>query len=701
MATDNATDPHKERAKVDCLYRIWNALNKSDTRLEDALQIVVSAIPASVRYPDLCGVRILAAGSTRQSAAFRETPWSYRAEIRVRNQAAGALEVHYQQAVSTDSGGPFDSEEQHLFEAVATRLGSFMEMQELLQRGTASAPKETAFKPVEDWRALMGLLIGTNLELVFRLSHKMFIHLRLRGVAEADAIIEKPARSPRADGEDSADYLTPIQRTREETVAFCEDVFHLAGRYLTDEDIFSCLQRWMHEEKYGYFARTISNPESTLRETSDAIRFLGHIAEQGVELSDSLLKAAHVHLIQRFLSDRLEFVKTAKDHLTKEDFHDLIRRMVYLQGSHGKLGAKGARLFLASHILQKRSDRHPGLKSIKTPKTWFVTTDCLFAFLCYNDLEDLMDQKYKRLDQIREEFPLVVQFFRHAQFPPEVVRGLAMALDDFGDVPLVVRSSSLLEDQLGAEFSSMYASRFVANRGPKAERLRSLLDAIAEVYASVYSAGPIGFRAERGLIDFEEDVGVMVQEAVGIAVGKYYFPPFAGTAHSGSLAADSPHEALLQLVFGLGTRIRGEENEPVPFSLDPPFAALREASSPGPQRMDVINLETSRVETLEIRELMKAFGRRLVGIEHVISALRDGQPAAFSPVGFDYDHQPWMVTFEGLVRHTPFAAQTRTILDVLTTAFRSPIELEFASNGHDVYLLDCRPPKPAPALPSR
>ena len=178
----------------------------------------------------------------------------------------------------------------------------------------------------------------------------------------------------------------------------------------------------------------------------------------------------------------------------------------------------------------------------------YVTTDCLFAFLCYNDFEDLTDQKYKKLDQIREEYPLIAQFFRHAQFPPEIVRGLAMALDDFGDVPLLVRSSSLLEDQLGAEFSGRYASRFVANRGPKADRLQSLLDAIAEVYASVYSADPIGFRAERGLIDFEEDVGVMVQEVVGISAGKYYFPPFAGWANSGSLAADSPHEGNLQLV---------------------------------------------------------------------------------------------------------------------------------------------------------
>jgi pyruvate,water dikinase len=700
MPAEKHVDPHQERAKVDCLYRIWEALDRPDTHLEDALETVVTAIPSAVQHPQRCRVRVTGGGAMRQSPDFRETPWSYRTDITVRGRAVGSIEVCYDRADSTVTP-PFDAEEQLLFETVASRLASFIEMQELRERDAAAARPETAFKPVDDWRALMGLLIGTNLELVFRLSHKMFIHLRLRGVDEADELIEMLARPPSPDEEDTADYLTPIQRTREETVSFCEAVFHLAGLHLSDEEIFGCLQRWMHEEKYGYFVRTISNPESTLRQTIDAIRFLGHIEEEGVELSDARLKATQVHLIQRFLSERMEFIKVAKDYLTKEDFYELIRRMVYLQSSHGKLGAKGARLFLASHILQKEGERHPELKKVKTPKTWFVTTDCLFAFLCYNDLEDMMDQKYKKLDQIREEFPLVMRFFRHAQFPPEIVRGLAMALDDFGEVPLIVRSTSLLEDQLGAEFSGKYVSRFVANRGRKADRLKSLLDAISEVWASVFSADPISFRAQRGLIDFEEDVGVMIQEVVGIPVGQYYLSPFAGWALGGGSAADSPYEAALKLIFGLGTRAKEDENDTVHFSLEPPVASLRDESSHAPQRMDVITLETGRVETLDIREFMKTYGRRLVGIEHVISSVRDGQIAAFSPVGFDYDRDPWMVTFEGLVRHTPFATQVRTLLDVLTSAFRTPLELEFASNGHDLYLLDSRRPKSSPALGPR
>ncbi|NJO90600.1 MAG: hypothetical protein HC831_17800 [Chloroflexia bacterium] len=42
-----------------------------------------------------------------------------------------------------------------------------------------------------------------------------------------------------------------------------------------------------------------------------------------------------------------------------------------------------------------------------------------------------------------------------------------MALDDFGEVPLVVRSSSLLEDRLGMSFAGKYKSLFIANQGDK------------------------------------------------------------------------------------------------------------------------------------------------------------------------------------------------------------------------------------------
>jgi pyruvate, water dikinase len=86
--------------------------------------------------------------------------------------------------------------------------------------------------------------------------------------------------------------------------------------------------------------------------------------------------------------------------------------------------------------------------------------------------------------------------FKNAGFPPELVQGLSMALDDLGPDPLIVRSSSLLEDRLGTAFSGKYKSLFLANQGSKARRLEALMDAVAEIYTctntlSLHDALPI------------------------------------------------------------------------------------------------------------------------------------------------------------------------------------------------------------------
>ena len=50
------------------------------------------------------------------------------------------------------------------------------------------------------------------------------------------------------------------------------------------------------------------------------------------------------------------------------------------------------------------------------------------------------------------------------------------------------------------------------------------MDAIAEVYASIFGPDPIEYRAERGLLDLHEEMGIMIQEVVGSRVGKYFLP---------------------------------------------------------------------------------------------------------------------------------------------------------------------------------
>ena len=152
-------------------------------------------------------------------------------------------------------------------------------------------------------------------------------------------------------------------------------------------------------------------------------------------------------LTQRLLTEQLDFVKTAKEFVEPSDFRGLLDNMILPNDSHGKLGGKSAGLFLAHHVLMRSRETEPALGTVKVPRTWYIASDGILDFIGHNDLQDVIDQKFKEIDQVRQEYPNIVQLFKNSSFPSEIIKGLSVALDDFGNVPLIVRSSSLLEDR--------------------------------------------------------------------------------------------------------------------------------------------------------------------------------------------------------------------------------------------------------------
>ena len=136
-------------------------------------------------------------------------------------------------------------------------------------------------------------------------------------------------------------------------------------------------------------------------------------------------------------------------------------------------------------------------------------------------------REFSGLKLMDVEFPdSFAEVFRGPRFGVEGTRRLT----GVEGRPIIVRSSSLLEDLTGAAFSGKYKSLFLGNQGPKTEQLAALMDAIAEVYASVFGPDPTEYRTERGLLDVHEEMGILIQEVVGTRVGPYYFPAFAGVA---------------------------------------------------------------------------------------------------------------------------------------------------------------------------
>ena len=55
-----------------------------------------------------------------------------------------------------------------------------------------------------------------------------------------------------------------------------------------------------------------------------------------------------VALIRRFLSDKLEFRSIARPHIEVNDFYDIVKHLIFPEGSHGKIGGKSTGLFSAA-----------------------------------------------------------------------------------------------------------------------------------------------------------------------------------------------------------------------------------------------------------------------------------------------------------------------------------------------------------------
>lgn len=526
----------------------------------------------------------------------------------------------------------------------------------------------------------------------------MLNHLSWRGVPDARELLQRTA-APLPDS-GTAEENRPIDRRNlPPPIDAMREAFEIASRHMSGPDIVGCVEKWIKDDKSSFLVETVERQHTSLADIQHALERYETFAAPDLELSSAVQTGLRVSLARRLLTDDVEFVNKAKRFIGVEDYHKVLKRSIAPGASHGKLGGKSSGLLLADAVIRSAPELADTIGPVRLPKTWHVTSDGVLSFIEHNQLDDVHNHKYLEIEQIRREYPHIVQVFRHSSFPPELAHGLALALEDLGNVPLVVRSSSLLEDRIGAAFSGKYKSLFLANQGSKIARLRSLMDAIAEVYASVFGPDPIEYRANRGLLDFHEEMGIMIQEVVGTRVGPYYLPAYAGVGFTQNEFRWSPRiareDGLLRLVPGLGTRAVDRVSDDYPVLIAPGKPGLRvnttawEIERYAPRKIDVINLESRRFETISVPELLRAHGREYPMARHVVSVLEGGiqRPVSF---GWEPSDGNAVVTFEGLLRDTPFIPKLRALMTLLRDRLEMPVDIEFACDGRDFYLLQCR-----------
>lgn len=371
------------------------------------------------------------------------------------------------------------------------------------------------------------------------------------------------------------------------------------------------------------------------------------------------------------------------EYLRLDDLLTVRTRMI---GS-GTIGGKALGMLLARAVLRRNA---PQLDArLEAHDSFYIGTEVFDTFLVHNGLWWIRRRQRDPecyLDEVEEAHARMLA----GRFSPTVRRQFEGMLEYFGEWPFIVRSSSRLEDRYGNAFAGQYVSVFCANRGPWDKRLESLLDAVRRVYASTMSEQALRYRERRGLLGENEQMAVLVMRVSGTAGGRYFHPHAAGVGLSVNPYRWNPRidmkAGVIRLVAGLGTRAvdRTDDDYTRLVALNAP--ELRPETSFGDiarhaqRRMDAIDLDGDRIVSGPFGEMVREQAN--FPLELFTTCEETGKPA--------------FLTFDRLLRDTPFVTDLRDMLATLHAAYCHPVEIEFALNvlpegGYRINLLQCRP----------
>jgi hypothetical protein len=230
-------------------------------------------------------------------------------------------------------------------------------------------------------------------------------------------------------------------------------------------------------------------------------------------------------------------------------------------------------------------------------------------------------------------------------------------------------------------------------------RLQSVLAAIAEVYASTLAPDPIMYRREHNLIDYDEDMAILIQRVVGTKIGPYFLPAFAGVAFSRNEYRWSPRikkeDGFMRLVAGLGTGAVDRVGAGYPRMVALGAPTMRPEDSPleikqrSQKTIDVINLEANAPEAITLEQLLST-GEAPPLFHQMVSIFKEGD--LYTPPGAFVDASPGdlVITFDKLLRNTDFAQAMLNMLKIIEAGYGVPVDVEFACDGEKIYLLQCR-----------
>ncbi|SEQ11393.1 Pyruvate phosphate dikinase, PEP/pyruvate binding domain [Ectothiorhodospira magna] len=410
-------------------------------------------------------------------------------------------------------------------------------------------------------------------------------------------------------------------------------------------------------------------------------------AESLNRTDDPTRQAAQVERLCRVMLGRDErILNMARRYFTLTDLLAIRARMI---GS-GHIGGKAVGMLLARQILLKEAPK-TWTRHLEPHDSFFLGTDVYYSFLVHNGWWPRI-MRQRTAEGYYSEGQALHERMCHGRLPDEIRAELARMLDYFGQYPILVRSSSLLEDGFGNAFAGKYDSVFCVNQGTPEARLEQLEQAVCQVFASAMSEDALVYREQRGLAQLEEPMALLLQRVNGRYHGRHYLPDAAGVGVSRNIFVwdkeMDPAAGMVRLVMGLGTRAvdRNDGDHACIIALDHPLKRPFAHADDGrflQHQVDTLDVLDNALLSRPLRELIR---------EDMTPILRwcgqQDHSVGETPV--------WRLNFVPLLDRTPFVPMIQQLLQTLESVYDYPVDVEFTVHlGQDgtpsFNLVQCRP----------
>ncbi|MBN2220626.1 MAG: pyruvate kinase, partial [Vallitaleaceae bacterium] len=315
-----------------------------------------------------------------------------------------------------------------------------------------------------------------------------------------------------------------------DTTQLLLDLYHIDDRYYVHP-----LKVWQRYSSTMFFPHLIEGDDVTcITSSAEVAALFSNLPRSGNRLdywNESFNKAKEA------LSFELTKQEEVKESLMKMligehprmfalckrffQLHDIIQIGSRVIGT-GRIGGKSVGMLIAGMIIRK-AENGKFLKYIEHHDSYYLGADIFYTYIVQNGWWKLQTEQkseegyYLHAAELREKL-------LQGKFSKEIKEQFIQMLEYFGQSPIIVRSSSLLEDNFGNAFAGKYESVFCANQGTPEERYAAFEQAVRIVYASTMNHDALAYRMERGLFEMDEQMAILVQRVSGDQYEGEFFP---------------------------------------------------------------------------------------------------------------------------------------------------------------------------------